>query len=191
MIKNKKAMIDDFGSLLIVGIILVIIILVLLFYVGLTTKKYSSRPDVVSNLEQASYTTRTILEWELESGMKVHESLIKYNEEKNLTQFVKEIENLLIKQNLLSKNSWMILIKNAEMQEPLLQDTWYKGKFENTLNRAINPVRNSYLALTRVTIPDHNNNLIEIVIKPITKEDQELYKELENLLAIESIPTSW
>lgn len=182
IIKNKKGFIDDFGSLLLAGVIMIIITIIILVYAGLQENAYKNRPSAASNLEEASYTTRAILEWELESGMKIHEALVKHNQEKNIQGFIQELQKTLEKQKQLPYTSWLLVINSRNTQEPLVKDTTEDGTFkEVSKKRRDQDKRNSYLALTRVTIPDGSNDLIEVVIKQIRQEDWELYTKIDEL----------
>jgi hypothetical protein len=181
-IKGKKGLADDFGSLLIAGLLMVVMAIIILVYSGIQEKTYLNRPTMVSNLEESSYTTRAILDWELENGLKVHEALIKYNNENNLDQFAKELEKELTKQNLLPSKQWLIVIKTRNTPEPIVKDTSEDGTFKETSTRRKDQnKRNSYLAMTRVTIPDGRNNIIEVVIKQIKETDWELYQKLQEI----------
>jgi hypothetical protein len=196
MKNNKKGMVDDFGSLLVGGLFIVALTIGILFYSGLQERSYLARPSIISNLEEASYTTRAILEWELESGMKVHEALVKYNSENNIEEFAKVLQEALEKQDLLPRQTWLLLVNSQKTEEPILKRT-VAGNFQNvpktgmgvmrnqyvidTSTSRVDTIRNSYLALTRVTIPDGENSIIEVVIKQLKSEDEELYNKIDQL----------
>lgn len=196
MKNNKKGMIDDFGSLLVGGLFIVALTIGILFYSGLQERSYLERPSTISNLEEASYTTRAILEWELDSGMKVHEALVKYNSENNIEGFAEVLQKALEKQDLLPRQTWLLLVNSQKTEEPILKRT-VSGKFQNvpktgmgimrnqyvidTSTTRVDTIRNSYLALTRVTIPDGENGIIEVVIKQLKSEDEELYNKIDQL----------
>jgi len=196
MIKNKKGIMDDFGSLLISGLLIAAMAIAILIYSGLMEKSYQARPLTITNLEEASYTTRTILEWELENGMKIHEAIIKYDSENNLTGFTTQIQKTLTKQDLLPRQNWLILINTPRTNEPriyITEEEQFKElaktptgitkilTFGDKSTRELEQIRNSILALTRVTIPDGENSIIEVVIKQIKTEDLELYTSMKKI----------
>lgn len=177
--KQKKAIFNDFGSLLLAGVIIIILAIVILVFSGIQKEKNSNKHALVSNLEDASYMTRIILQWELESGMKVHEALIKYDEEKNIEKFQKELEDLLKKHSLLPQRNWLLVIKSENTPNIIVRRTNQNQEFSDVrADQYTSVVRNSFLAIPRVTIPHENNKAIEVVIKSITKEDQELYDKM-------------
>ena len=180
--KNKKGLIDDFGSLLVAGLIMVALAIGILLYSGLQTQTYKERANPVSNLIDTSYMTRTVLDWELESGIKVHEAITKHYEENNIEQLAQELQKELEKQGLLPTQTWVLVIKK-DSATPIVKDTSQENKFLEIEGRRNEIKRNSYLAMKGVKIP-HNNEMLEIIIKRITQEDLDYYQNQERIKSI-------
>lgn len=189
LLKNKKGIADDFGSLLVAGFIMVVMAIIVLVYSGLQAETYKSKHEVVANLEDVSYSTRIILQWEFPTGMKVHESLTKHNKENTLDEFYEDMYSLLESQGLTKDKTWMILIKSSNMNEPIIKDTHREEFFEEVKGNKYELKRNSYLALPRIKISDDETGIIEIVIKQVTKQDIEYYKKQDELKSLGDLPT--
>lgn len=180
--KNKKGAIDDFGGIVIAGLVMIIFTIFLLVYVGYREESLRSDSIMISNLGEASFSTLSMLEWELESGMKVHEALVKYHEENDLIKFSEELYKELRRQDLVPEQIWMLVINSPRMSEPLVMDTSQEERFtEVSKQRSDELKRNSFVSLPRITMPDGGRGKIEIIIKQVSQADIDYYKQERSL----------
>lgn len=193
LIKNKKGIVDDFGSLLAIGLIMVIIAIIILTYAGVQEKAYKQEPLIVSNLEDASYSTRILLDWEIEQGKKLKDTLIEHNREDNLDGFTQEVYKLLETQGIVTNNDWVIIVKSKQTQEPIAWDTHEEEKFTQlTTRRKDEARRNAYMSLPRIKMPDGERGIIEVIIKQVTQQDLDYYKKQNDMAELrEYSPVIW
>ena len=180
---NKKGIIDDFGSLLIAGLIMVAIAIMLMFASGQQSNVYRDRHLIESNLRMLSYSTITILDWELNSQMKVYESLIKHEKENTLDVFAQELYEALEAQGLTTHDTWMLVIKPSQTTDVLVKDTSTTNGFLEIepRGRRNEQKRNSFLALPRIKVPNGERGGIEIIIRQVTNVDINYYSGRESL----------
>lgn len=177
LIKNKKGLIDDFGGLLIAGLLMVVVAIIILIYAGAQERAIRQEPLVISNLEDISYSTRIILDWETETGEKLKDRLLKHNSENTLEEFVKETYALLEQQGVIQRNVWLIVIKSKQTTQPIAWDTYENNEFtELTTRRRDETRRNAYMALPRIIMPDGERGVIEVIIKQVTQQDLDYYQ---------------
>ncbi len=178
---NKKGSIDDFGSFAVAGTAMVIIMIAAMIFVSALSEGKQRQHETITALHEASYTTRVLLDWELENGKKVHEALIKYNKENNLEGFIKEMQTLLQNANLIPQHGWFIVIETKDMDEPIVQTNLYSNNDEEfqELDELHYPgLRSSFIQFSRVHIPDGQHNIIQIAIKEIKDRDIDIYEDL-------------
>jgi len=113
---GKKGTMDDFGDLIVGGIIISVLLVVLIILIAANTDQKKIQTDFDLKLQETVRTTRLTLDQETESGEKIYELIIAQEETRNYKPVGIELNKTLDKLYGSSKGTWLLIIKDSKIQ---------------------------------------------------------------------------
>lgn len=157
---NKKGTIDDFGDLIVGGIIITILVVVLIILIAGSDDQKKIQTDVDLKLQETAKTTRLMLDQETPDGKKIYEVIIEQEATRNYKPVGVELNRTLDKLYGASKGNWLLIIKDPTIEY------WEYIKSDPDV-----AVPQGLTMLPSVSIPDGKGQIINVTIKKLEKSD--------------------
>jgi len=167
---GKKGTMDDFGELLVGGIMITVLLVVLIILIATNTDQKKIQTDFDLKMQETVKTTRLMLDQETETGEKIFDVIIKQEDTRDYKPVGIALNKTLDKIYGASKGTWVLIIKDPKIRY------WEYLKSDPNVK-----IPNGLTNLPGVSIPDGKGDIINVTIKKIDKTDDFLQNVNWNL----------
>ncbi|MCF7865820.1 hypothetical protein K9L67_03705 [Candidatus Woesearchaeota archaeon] len=160
--QRKKGQLADFGEMMLASIVIIVLAIIVLVLITAYKDDKENEYKKSELFQETAYTTRILLQTEIEPGKKLYEEIINLVNQNNYEDSFTSVKKAIDKHFTDPNEKWIIIIndKSTRINTDLYPVTVQRG-------------------LPKLEIPNPNGNNIKITIRNIQKTDFDVEKLLE------------